>query len=78
MSAQAEEQALNGKSSMVAEVLEAASATQPQESLEDSWARLQNSSSAQKIDVSYEQSKIEDKSDLNLSCVFVVAKLFFR
>jgi hypothetical protein len=60
MSAQAAP--LSGKSSMVAEVLEAASATQPQESLEDSWARLQKSSTAQRVDVSYDQTKVEDKS----------------
>merc|ERR1719261_1123028 len=58
----AEEAPLSGKSSMVAEVIEAASATQPQESLEDSWARLQKSSTAHRVDVSYEQSKVEDKS----------------
>ena len=50
----AQEQPLSGKSSMVAEVLEAASATQPEESLEDSWQRLQKSSTAQRVDVSYE------------------------
>ena len=47
---------------MVAEVIEAASATQPEETLDESWARLQRSSTAQRVDVSYEQSKIEDKS----------------
>ena len=60
MSGQAE--ALSGKSSLVTDVLGAASASQPEESLEDSWARLQKSSTAQRVDVSYEQSKIEDKS----------------
>ena len=59
MSARAE---ISGKSSLVTNVLEAASATQPEETLDESWARLQRSSTAQRVDVSYEQSKIEDKS----------------
>ena len=60
MSAQAE--ALSGKSSLVTSLLDPASATQPEETLDESWARLQRSSTAQRVDVSYEQSKIEDKS----------------
>ena len=53
---------MSGKSSLVTNVLEAASATQPEESLEAAWERMQRSSTAQRVDVSYEQSKIEDKS----------------
>ena len=60
MSAQAD--ALSGKSSLVTNVLEAASASKPEESLEAAWERMQRSSTAQRVDVSYEQSKIEDKS----------------
>ena len=57
-----EAEALSGKSSLVTDVLGAASASQPEESLEAAWARMQRSSTAQRVDVSYEQSKIEDKS----------------
>ena len=57
-----EAEALSGKSSLVTDVLGAASASQPEESLEAAWARMQKSSTAQRVDVSYEQSKIEDKS----------------
>ena len=58
----AQEAPLSGKSSLVTNVMEAASATQPEESLEAAWERMQKSSTAQRVDVSYEQSKVEDES----------------
>ena len=56
-----QEAPLSGKSSLVTNVLQAAGASQPEESLEDAWERMQKSSTAKRVDVSYEQSKIEDK-----------------
>ena len=50
----AQEAQLSGKSSLVTNVMEAASATQPEESLEAAWERMQRSSTAQRVDVSYE------------------------
>lgn len=59
MSAQAA--ALSGKSSLLGEVLEASKNSQPEESLQDSWARLQKSETTQCVGVSYQQSKVEDR-----------------